>query len=199
MKEIVLATRNIDKIREIRAILSDIDVKILSLLDFDGIPIVVEDGKDLKDNAIKKAKIAYKYTGKIAVADDSGLEVKSLGGLPGVHSARFAGPKASYKENNQKLLDVLGDRPLEERAARFRCMIAVVDSDGEPKIFEGTVNGYIGFEERGNAGFGYDPLFIVPQYNKTFAELGEDLKNRISHRAKALSKLKEYLKTVIGD
>jgi len=116
-----------------------------------------------------------------------------------VHSARFAGPKASYKENNQKLLDVLGDRPLEERAARFRCMIAVVDSDGEPKIFEGTVNGYIGFEERGNAGFGYDPLFIVPQYNKTFAELGEDLKNRISHRAKALSKLKEYLKTVIGD
>lgn len=194
-----MATRNIDKIREIRAILSDIDVKILSLLDFDGIPIVVEDGKDLKDNAIKKAKIAYKYTGKIAVADDSGLEVKSLGGLPGVHSARFAGPKASYKENNQKLLDVLGDRPLEERAARFRCMIAVVDSDGEPKIFEGTVNGYIGFEERGNAGFGYDPLFIVPQYNKTFAELGEDLKNRISHRAKALSKLKEYLKTVIGD
>jgi len=199
MKEIVLATRNTNKIREIKAILGDINVKILSLLDFENIPIIVEDGKNLRENAIKKAKLAYKYTGKIAIADDSGLEVESLGGLPGVYSSRFAGPKASYKENNRKLLDMLGDRPLKERAARFRCVIAVVDSNGEPKVFEGKVDGYIGFEERGNSGFGYDPLFILPEYNKTFAELGQGLKNQLSHRAKALLKLKEYLKMVIGD
>jgi len=199
MKEIVLATRNTDKVREIRSILMDVDERLLSLLDFENIPVVVEDGKDLRDNAIKKAQIAYEYTRKIVIADDSGLEVESLGGLPGVYSSRFAGPKATYKENNQKLLDMLGDRPLEERAARFRCVIAVVDSHGEPKIFEGTVDGYIGFEEKGNSGFGYDPLFILPKYNKTFAELGEDFKNRLSHRAKALLKLKEHLKTVIGE
>jgi len=199
MEEIVLATRNADKVREIRSILSDIDVKILSLLDFENIPMVVEDGKNLRENAIKKAKMAYKYTHRTVIADDSGLEVESLGGLPGVYSSRFAGPKASYKENNQKLLDMLGDRPLEERTARFRCVIAVVDSDKEPKIFEGTVDGYIGFEEKGNSGFGYDPLFILPEYNKTFAELGEDFKNRLSHRAKALLKLKGYLKLAIGE
>jgi XTP/dITP diphosphohydrolase len=199
MKEIVLATRNTDKVREIRSILRDVDVRLLSLLDFESIPVVVEDGKDLRDNAIKKAQIAYEYTRKTVIADDSGLEVESLGGLPGVYSSRFAGPKATYKENNQKLLDMLGDRPLEERAARFRCVIAVVDSHEEPKIFEGTVDGYIGLEEKGNSGFGYDPLFILPKYNKTFAELGGDLKNRLSHRAKALLKLKEHLKMVIGE
>jgi len=198
MGEIVLATRNKDKVREIRLILNDVDVKLLSLLDFENIPIVVEDGKNLKENAIKKAQVAYKYTNRVSMADDSGLEVEALGGLPGLYSSRFAGPKASYKENNRKLLDMLGDRSLEERAARFRCVIAVVNSAKEPKIFEGTVDGYIGFEEKGSAGFGYDPLFILPEYNKTVAELGEDLKNQLSHRAKALLKLKEHLKSVIS-
>ena len=194
-----MATRNRDKIREIKAILSDVDVKKLSLLDFEKIPKVIEDGENLRDNAIKKAEIAYKYTQLVSIADDSGLEVEALEGLPGVYSSRFAGPKASYKENNHKLLDMLGNRSMEKRAARFRCVIAVVDSDAEPQIFEGAVDGYIGFENKGNSGFGYDPLFILPEYKKTFAELGEDLKNQVSHRAKALSKLKEYLKMVIGD
>ena len=193
MLEIVLATRNRDKIREIKKILNDIDARFLSLEDFPGCPEVVEDGETLEANAKKKVLLVSQYTKKLSLAEDSGLEVKALGGIPGIHSARFAGDNATYEDNNRKLLKLMEKLPLEERKAKFRCMAALARPDGGVVTCEGVCEGIIAFEMKGESGFGYDPLFLVPSYGKTFAELGEEIKNRISHRAQALAKIKKII------
>ncbi len=198
--KIVLATRNRGKIREIRSILSSrlpMPVEISSLLDYPHIPHIKEDGKTLEENAIKKATTVASHTGLIALADDSGLEVDALNGLPGIHSARFAGEEGNDKENIRKLLNLLEGLPMEKRKARFRCVIAIAHPSGEVHTVDGICEGIIAAEERGKRGFGYDPVFIIPSYGKTFAELGEEVKNKISHRAIALEKACMLLGTLL--
>lgn len=190
--EIVLATKNKGKVRELERMLKLPGLKVLSLDDFPEMPEVVEDGETFRDNAIKKAQAVADFTHMIALADDSGLEVDYLDGAPGVHSARYAGEEKSDAENNKKLLENLIGVPHEKRTARFKCVIAIADPEGNIKISEGTCEGQIGLSQKGNQGFGYDPLFIIPEYNKTLAELDMEIKNNISHRGKALvSAIKE--------
>lgn len=191
--EVVLATQNKDKIKEIKEILSDLFLKIYSLDDFANFPSIVEDGKTFEENAIKKAKTILKFSGKPSLADDSGLEVEKLGGLPGVYSSRFAGEKVSYLENNKKLLNLLKGVPFPERKACFRCVIALALSDEKIFVSEGKLEGYILEEMRGENGFGYDPLFYLPTLGKTLAEISPSEKNKISHRALALRKMKEII------
>ncbi len=192
--EIILATGNLHKVEEITDILKDLNVKIKPMTSFEKYPEVVEDGKTLQDNAIKKATEVAKYFRSWAIADDTGLEVHSLNGEPGVYSSRYAGEHCTYEDNNKKLLKALSGVPMENRQARFRCVIALSDPEGNVKILEeGKIKGYIAESLSGTAGFGYDPLFYVPKYEKTFAELGEELKNKISHRALALQAFKSRL------
>lgn len=192
LNEIVLATQNRDKMREIKDILGDLKIEILTPYDFRDVPQVVEDGKTLEENAFKKARVVADFTGKYALADDSGLEVDALDGAPGVYSSRFAGEGCTYRDNNIKLLKLLEN--VNERGARFRCVVVLVNPDGEGETTEGIIEGTISDEIKGENGFGYDPVFIVPEYNKTFAEIGLEIKNKISHRAQALNKMKEILK-----
>lgn len=193
MLEIVLATGNKDKIKEIEKILNGIDAKLLSLDDFPGCPKVVEDGETLEANAKKKALVVSQYTKKHSLAEDTGLEVEALSGAPGIHSARFAGDNCTYEDNNRKLLKLMEKVSLGERRAKFRCVAALAKPDGEVVTCEGVCEGIIDFEMKGESGFGYDPLFLLPEYGKTFAELGEEMKNKISHRARALAKIKEII------
>jgi len=190
---IVLATRNRDKIKEITKILDGLRVEISSALDFPGLEEVEEDGATLEENASKKAIVVSKFTQQLAIADDSGLEVDALEGRPGVYSSRFAGKDATYDDNNRKLLELMEYVPPKNRSSRFVCVVAIADKGKIKKIIKGTCEGIIGFEPRGKTGFGYDPLFIIPQYDKTFAELGPEIKNRISHRAKAFLETKKFL------
>ena len=191
--EIVLATRNRDKIKEIKEILKGIPVKLLTFDEHSRTLSVEENGKTLEENAVKKATSWMKETGKPALADDSGLEVDYLNGAPGVYSSRFAGEDATYADNNAKLLELLKDVQEERRTAHFRCVASLIFPDGRKELFEGIVEGLIITAPRGKSGFGYDPVFLVPEYGKTFAELGDELKNKISHRAMAFRKVKEYL------
>jgi len=193
MLEIVLATRNRDKIREIKKMLNGIDARLLSLDDFPGCPKVVEDGETLEANAKKKALVISQYTKKLSLAEDTGLEVEALSGAPGIHSARFAGDNCTYEDNNKKLLKLMEKLSWGERSARFRCVAALAKPDGGVVTCEGVCEGIIAFEMKGESGFGYDPLFLLPEYGKTFAELGEEMKNKISHRARALGKIKEII------
>jgi XTP/dITP diphosphohydrolase len=197
--EIILATRNEGKLREINELINQLNVKILSLKDIPEVPVIIECGSSFLENALIKAEAIASFTKKVTIADDSGLEVDFLNGKPGVYSARFAGENASDDANNKELLIRLEGVPLSKRGATFRCVIAVVAPEGKEYIVEGECRGIIQFEERGKFGFGYDPLFFVPEYGKTFAELLPEIKNKISHRAKAMEKLrvvlKEYLKT----
>jgi len=193
MLEIVLATRNRDKIREIKKMLNGIDVRLLSLDDFPGCPRVVEDGETLEANAKKKALVVSQYTKKLSLAEDTGLEVEALSGAPGIHSARFAGDNVTYEDNNKKLLKLMEKLSLGERRARFRCVAVLAKPDGGVVTCEGVCEGIIAFEMKGESGFGYDPLFLLPEYGKTFAELGEEMKNKISHRARALAKIKKII------
>jgi len=192
--DLVIATRNKKKLREIRELLADLDFNVLSIGDFDEIPEVEEDGDTFEKNARKKAVEVARVTGRLTLADDSGLEIDYLGGRPGVHSARFAGENATDEDRNEKALKLLKGVPEPERAARFRCAIAIASPDEQVEIVLGTCEGEIASEPRGSAGFGYDPLFIVPEYGKTYAELGQEKKNQISHRALALKKAKELLR-----
>lgn len=185
----MLATRNRGKIQEIRDILQMLNVDIVSLLDVKALPEVVEDGTTLEANALKKAREIFLATGIPALADDSGLEVFALGMRPGVFSARYAGEHVTYEANNRKLLSEMKNCPLSERNARFRCIIAFVAPHVE-NISEGICEGSIATKPRGTGGFGYDPLFIPIGYNKTFAELSIEIKNRISHRSLALRKIR---------
>ncbi len=186
MMEIVLATKNRDKIREIKGIM-----KGVKFLCSKNLPEVKEDGKTLSENAIRKAETIADYTGKMALADDSGLEVKALGGIPGVKSARFAGEKVSYTKNNRKLLELM--RGVSNRKAKFRCVIALASPGNKTIVREGICRGRIAEKPSGRYGFGYDPVFIVAGRNKTFAELPPSVKNSISHRAEALKKLYNVL------
>ncbi|MDA7857969.1 XTP/dITP diphosphatase [bacterium] len=196
MVEIVLATRNKDKVKEIKEILNLKGIKFLSLDDFPDAPEVIEDGETLEENAIKKAETASGFTGKISLADDSGLEVEALNGAPGVRSSRFAGENCTYNDNNQKLLKFMKETPDDKRKAEFRCVAAISKPGMETKTVEGKLKGIIAKELRGNTGFGYDPVFIIPEYGKTIAELGLEIKNKISHRARALSKAKKLLEAI---
>jgi len=190
---IVLATRNRYKIKEIKKILGDLRVDISSALDFSRLNEVEEDGATLEENAAKKALVVSKFTQQLAIADDSGLEVDALEGRPGVYSSRFASKDATYDDNNKKLLELMEYVHPKHRTARFVCIVAIADKGKVKKIIKGTCEGIIAFEPRGETGFGYDPLFIIPKYNKTFAELGPEIKNKISHRAKAFLETKKFL------
>ena len=191
--QLLVATRNRDKLKEINAILADLNLEVISAADRQDLPEIVEDAPTVRDNAIKKAVETAKVAKTLTLADDTGLEVDALGGEPGVRSARYAGDNATYHENNKKLLSQLHSQPLEKRSARFRCVVAVADENGLVDTVEGICNGVIVEEERGGGGFGYDPLFIPDGQVKTFAELSLDVKNRISHRAKALQKARALL------
>lgn len=195
---LLVATRNKHKLREIRDVLAELKLEIVGADEVGGLPEIPEDGATIHDNAVKKAIEAAKRAKTLTLADDTGLEVDALRGEPGVHSARFAGAEATYHENNKKLLKLLEGVPLEKRAARFRCVVAIADETGLVETVEGICNGRIVEEERGGGGFGYDPLFLPDGQVKTFGELSPDVKNRISHRAKALEKawavLSRYLR-----
>jgi XTP/dITP diphosphohydrolase len=192
-REVVIATRNPGKLREIEAILSPLHLKLLSLRDFPDLPEVEEDGATFAENAGKKARAIARLTGRPAIADDSGLAVDALGGQPGVLSARYAGGNATDRERYQKLLDEMAGIPEGKRQATFVCVLAVAFPSGKMQVVEGECRGWITFAPRGKHGFGYDPIFFVPEFAKTMAELEPEVKNRISHRARALEKLKLIL------
>ena len=194
-RPIVLATRNEGKIREFRRILADFPIEIKSLEDFGPIPDVVEDGETFEDNAVIKARHTARILGLPAIADDSGLEVAALGGAPGIKSARYAGEAADDREKNLKLLNAL--EGIEDRKARFVCVLAIAVPRGPALIYEGICEGAIALEMKGGNGFGYDPVFYFPPLGKTFAELSADEKNRVSHRGKALSEFQSEFNKVL--
>jgi XTP/dITP diphosphohydrolase len=188
-RELVIASKNRGKVREIRQIYADLPVAVVELPD---LPDVVEDGATFSENARKKALAVARHTGKWALADDSGLEVDALGGAPGVHSARWSG--AGDEANNAKLLAELRDVPPPARTARYRAVVVVAAPDGRVVAeAEGACEGVIGFEPRGAGGFGYDPLFVLPDRGLTMAELPSEVKNAISHRGVALRRLRQPL------
>ena len=192
--QIVLATRNKNKIKEIKEILKDSKIDILTFKDFPNLPHVKETGKTLKGNAILKAKSAFEFTGLPCLADDSGLEVEALDGAPGVSSARFAGEGCTYSDNNRKLLSQLEGAPWDKRNATFVCVVALALGSRRILTEEGKVFGYIADKEFGDRGFGYDPVFYFPPRKKTFGEMSPEEKNRISHRAKAFLRMKKVIK-----
>lgn len=191
--KVLLATRNPDKVREIRRILGEDEFEIFWLDQFPDVPEVEEDGRTLHENALKKARTAARATGLLAVADDTGLEVDALRGAPGVRSSRYAGEDATYEDNVQKLLRELRGVPPEKRTARFRCVVAIVNGQDEWSV-EGVCEGRITTEPRGLHGFGYDPVFLVPERGKTFAEMTAEEKNDVSHRGIAFRKAAEVLR-----
>jgi len=191
IKEVVLATGNKGKVKEFSNLLEGVFGKIISLSDLGSPPEVIEDGLTFRDNALKKAREIAQYSGKLTLADDSGLEVDALNGRPGIYSTRYSGEDATNKMNIVKLLAELGHNP--NRKARFVCVLALVDPNGEELVVEGFCEGVILDEPRGEGGFGYDPVFYLPDRRKTMAELEPELKNTISHRANALKRLKTEL------
>lgn len=197
MLEAIIASRNDGKITEIKEILRLPGLKLLTYHDLDHWVEVEEDGASYRENALLKAKALVEEFGLAAIADDSGLEVRTLGGAPGVLSARYAGTEATDEDNNAKLLKALADVPFEQRKARYVCDAVFVDTSRRVLAAEGTCQGQIGFETRGELGFGYDPLFIPEGYNKTMAELPVEVKNHISHRGKAFTALHELLAMLI--
>jgi len=188
MKKIVLASKNLDKVKEIRLALEGLPLEILSLKDFENLPDAVEDGSTFEANALIKARFFREQTGLACLADDSGLEVSALGGLPGVYSARFAGYHADDATNNQKLLDELKTVGVEESTAAYRCALAFADTDGTELLTAGKIEGKIKTLAQGNGGFGYDPYFYIDE-RRTMAQLSTDEKNLISHRGAALRKM----------
>jgi XTP/dITP diphosphohydrolase len=210
MTTLLIATRNAHKVGEIQAILGA-QFRCLTLKEFPGAPAVVEDADTFAGNATKKAmelaqwlshlSIVTPHSTRFVLADDSGLEVDALNGAPGVHSARFAAldktENSHDADNNAKLLRLLKDVPLEQRAARFRCVIALAEINAQaailhPQLFDGACEGHIQFAASGQGGFGYDPLFVPDRFTQSLAELGENIKNNLSHRAQALAKLKKF-------
>lgn len=190
--KVLLASRNPNKLREIREKVASLDIQIVTPDDFPGLPEVEEDGETLEENASKKARILHELTHLPTIADDTGLEVDALGGQPGVFSARYAGPYATYRENVLKLIEEMKGIPIEQRQAVFRCVIAYT-YDGGTELFEGRVDGLISIEPAGESGFGYDPVFYVPEYGKTFAQLTLERKNEISHRGRAIDAWVEFM------
>ena len=193
MKRIIFATSNEGKMREIRLIMEGSGYEVVSLKEAGISADIVEDGSTFEENAVIKASAIAKLTGELALADDSGLEVDYMDKAPGIYSARFLGEDTDYTVKNNYIIDKLAGVPLEKRSARFVCAIALAKPDGTAVTRRATIEGYIGYEIRGENGFGYDPIFMVPEFDKTTAELSIDEKNKISHRAKALRAMKEVL------
>lgn len=193
MKKIIFATGNMGKMKEIREILKDLDAEVLSMKEAGVEADIVEDGKTFEENAVIKAKTICELTGEIALADDSGLEIEYLNKEPGIYSARYMGEDTSYRIKNANLIGRLEGVPDEKRTARFVCAIAAAFPDGTVKTVRGTMEGRIGYEEAGENGFGYDPIFYLPEYGCSSAELSMEEKNKISHRGKALRAIKEEL------
>jgi XTP/dITP diphosphohydrolase len=196
MKQIVIASRNEGKVREIRNFLHGLDFDIKSISDFNHIPEIKEDGNSFEENALKKARAIYEQTKITTIADDSGLEVPYLNYQPGIHSKRYSGENANDMSNNMKLLDDLKNVDMDNRRARFKCLIVLYNSLYNGLSFEGKCEGYLIDDMKGDNGFGYDPLFIPVGYTKTFAELDLVTKNKISHRGKALTHLREFLEKI---
>ncbi len=194
MIKIVFATGNQGKMREIKQIMADMDMEIVSMKDAGIFVDIEENGTTFEENALIKARAIAKETNAIVLADDSGLEIDYLDKAPGVLSARYMGEDTPYSVKNQHILDLLKDVPQEKRSARFVCSIAAVLPDGREFTTQATIEGKIGYEIAGENGFGYDPIFFVPEFNKTTAELNADEKNKISHRGKALTMMKDILK-----
>jgi len=194
MRELVVATKNVGKLRELKRYLKSVQAGVVSVGEFRNPPRIVENGKTFKANASKKAVVTSRFTKGLVLADDSGLSVDALGGAPGVRSSRFAGPKKRDKDNNFKLLRLLEGLPKGKRQAKFVCAVAIADNGKLVKIIEENCRGRIAFKIMGRHGFGYDPLFFIPKYGKTFGELGLKAKDRMSHRFKALKKAREFLR-----
>lgn len=196
-QKIIFATGNEEKMKEIRMILGELGGEIQSMKEAGVEADIVEDGLSFEENAVIKAKAVMKLTGSLCLADDSGLEIDYLGGEPGIYSARYLGEDTSYRVKNQKLIDRLQGVPDEKRTARFVCAIAAALPDGRVLTTRGTIEGIIGYEERGDGGFGYDPIFYLPEYGCSTAELSPEKKNELSHRGKALRAMKEELEKVL--
>ena len=194
MRKVIFATGNQGKMKEIREILGDLDIELLSLKDAGIQADIVEDGKTFEENAQIKARTVCSLTGEIVLADDSGLEIDYLNKEPGIYSARYMGEDTSYRIKNANLIERLNGVPDEKRTARFVCAIAAAFPDGTMKTVRATMEGRIGYEEKGENGFGYDPIFYLPEYGCTSAELSMEEKNKISHRGKALRLIKDELR-----
>ncbi len=199
IERIIFATGNEDKMREIRMILADIGIPIVSMREAGIQAEIVEDGKSFEENAVIKAKTVMKLTGEAVLADDSGLQIDYLDGAPGIYSARFMGESTSYDVKNTALLEKLEGVPDEKRSARFVCAIACALPGGEILTSLGTMEGRIGYAIRGENGFGYDPIFFLPEYGCTSAEISPEKKNELSHRGKALRGMREKLRAVLGE
>lgn len=190
---LVLATRNRGKVRELEAMLADLSVQIRTLDDYAAVPLLPEVGRTFEANATSKAVTVAELTGEVALADDSGLEIDALGGAPGVDSATFLGREATERDRNDWVLGRLRGMPEGLRSARYRAVVAVAEPGGSAQTFEGSCDGRIAEAPRGDYGFGYDPIFFVPAYGRTMAELPPEIKNRISHRARALEAARRHL------
>lgn len=199
MKKVIFATGNEGKMKEIREILGDLDIELLSLKDAGIHADIVEDGKTFEENAQIKAEAICDLTGEIVLADDSGLEIDHLNKEPGIYSARYMGEDTSYHIKNSSLIERLNGVPDEKRTARFVCAVAAAFPDGRVKTVRGTMEGRIGYEEKGENGFGYDPIFYLPEYGCTSAELSMEEKNKISHRGKALRGIRESVKEAFSE
>lgn len=196
-KRIIFATGNEGKMREIRMIMEDLGIPVVSLKEAGVHADVVENGTSFEENALIKATEIMKLTGETVLADDSGLEIDYLGGKPGIYSARFMGEDTSYDIKNQALIDALDGVEDEKRTARFVCVIACAMPDGRTLTSRGTMEGIIGYEIKGENGFGYDPIFYLPECGCTSAEISPEKKNELSHRGKALRAMKERLREVL--
>jgi XTP/dITP diphosphohydrolase len=195
MNRLLLATRNADKVKEVRALLAGMSITLLTADDFPGLAETVEDADTLEGNALKKAREAFAATGVPAVADDTGLEVHYLNKAPGVFSSRYSGPGATYAGNCRKLLDDMRGVPQRRRAARFRSVVAFIPGHGEEYTVEGVCRGMIIESPRGAKGFGYDPVFLPDGFRETFGEMDLAIKNTVSHRARAFAAFKELLRS----
>lgn len=194
MEKLIFATGNEGKMKEIRMILGDLDYEILSMKEAGISADIVEDGKTFEENAMIKAKAISKLANCLVLADDSGLEVDYMDKQPGIYSARWMGEDTSYDIKNKKIIENLEGVPEEKRTARFVCAVAAAFPDGRVITKRGTIEGIIGYEQRGENGFGYDPIFFLPEYGMTTAELPVEEKNKISHRGRALEQIKQELK-----
>ena len=198
MVELLVATRNAKKLKEIKELLSGLKIKVTSLADYKDMPHIEEDGKTFAENAVKKAATISLYTQKLVMGEDSGLEVRFLKNAPGVYSARFSGSLATDKKNNVKLLKCLKGVPMNKRQARYRCCAALTDEKGIVDVVSGSCSGMIALQPKGTNGFGYDPLFLIPRFNKTFGELNPSIKSKMSHRAHALKKFKHVIEKYLS-
>jgi len=196
MDKIVFATANEGKVKEIKEILKDFPIEVVSMKEMGITADIEENGATFEENSLIKARALVKLTGLPALADDSGLEVDYLNGEPGIYSARYLGRDTDYDYKNNYIIDKLSGAKGEERSARFVCVISLVLPDGREFVERGVVEGLIGYEQKGENGFGYDPIFYLPEYGKTSAELPPEEKNRISHRGKALTAMKKLIVTL---